>query len=106
MEQMQLVAIARRASTIQEQFEDFHRANPWVYDRLVEMTRALVARGRAKVGMKMLFEVVRWEFWMRTADPYSDFKLNNNYHSRYARLIMSNQPDLDGIYETRELKAP
>ena len=33
-----------------------------------------------------------------------DFKLNNNYVSRYARLIMAQEADLEGVFETRERK--
>lgn len=101
MNQLQLVP----PDTIQARFEEFDRANPWVYDRLVGMTRGLVERGRRKVGMKMLFEVLRWEYAMSTSDPASDFKLNNNYASRYARQIMDREPDLDEIFDTRELTA-
>jgi hypothetical protein len=34
-----------------------------------------------------------------------DFKLNNNYRAHYARLIMHQEPDLDGIFELRRSKA-
>ena len=47
--------------TIQSKFEDFHRINPWVFDRLERLTIDLLARGQAKVGLKMLFEVLRWQ---------------------------------------------
>jgi hypothetical protein len=53
----------------------------------------------------MLFEVMRWNWFMTTTDPDSDFKLNNNYRSRYARKLMDEYPELDGIFEVRELKA-
>lgn len=91
--------------SIQSDFEDFHRLNPWVLERMIGMTRDLARRGRRKVGIGMLFEVLRWQYAMSTTDTHSEFKLNNNYRSRYARLIMELCPDLDGIYETRELKA-
>lgn len=91
--------------TIEYAFLEFHRANPWVYVELVRLTRELVAVGHHKVGIGMLFEVLRWEHHRRTADPGSEFKLNNNYRSRYARLIMDSERDLRGVYEIRELKA-
>lgn len=91
--------------TIEHAFLVFHRANPWVYHELVRLTRELVAVGHHKVGIGMLFEVLRWEHHRRTADPGSEFKLNNNYRSRYARLIMDAECDLRGVYEIRELKA-
>ena len=94
-----------KAKTIEEAFETFHALNPWVYEHLATYARELKARGREHVGIKMLFEVLRWSFFMSTDDPNSTFKLNNNYSSRYARLIMSQEKDLDGIFRARELKA-
>lgn len=91
------------AETLQEKFEEFDALNPWVYQRLVQMTGDLVARGRTRVGMKMLFEVLRWQYAMTTNDPHSDFKLNNNYHSRYARKIMEDRREWGGVFETRAL---
>ncbi len=90
--------------THQDRFESFDRANPWVYDALVDLTRDLVHRGRKRVGIKMLFEVLRWEYERSTVGD-SEFKLNNNFHSRYARKIMGSEPDLEGVFEVRELKA-
>jgi hypothetical protein len=49
--------------------------------------------------------VLRWEWQGATTDPNAEWKLNNNYRSRFARLIMDNEPDLAGVFETRELKA-
>lgn len=91
--------------TIQQRFEAFHLLNPWVMDALVRLTRDLVARGRSKVGIGMLFEVLRWQYQRATTDVASDFKLNNNYRSRYARAIVAAHPEWDGVFETRELKA-
>lgn len=53
----------------------------------------------------MLTEILRWSYQIQTDDPTSDFKINNNLRSRFARKIMAENPDLDGIFETRELKA-
>lgn len=86
---------------IEKAFLDFHRLNPHVYDELVVLTRELRSRGVMRVGIKMLFEVLRWKHLLRTSGD--TFKLNNNYHSYYARLIMLNEPDLKGIFETRRL---
>ncbi len=90
-------------ATIQERFSAFHDANPWVYHALVRLARDQRLHGR-KVGMKMLFEVLRWQ-WMQQTTSEDEFKLNNNYHSRYARLIMERNPDLTGMFQLRELTA-
>lgn len=92
--------------SIQSRFEAFDAVNPWVYGRLVEMTYDLVRRGHHRVGIQMLFEVLRWETMMSTTDPSRPaFKLNNSYGSRYARKIMAEHPALAGVFETRELRA-
>lgn len=94
----------RQGSTIEADFWRFHTANPEVYAGLVNLTRVWLERrpGR-KLGIGMLFEVLRWEVAMRTTGD--DFKLNNNYRSYYARLIMSRNPDLAGVFDTRRLHA-
>ena len=89
--------------TIEGAFDDFHSANQWVYDALVSMARDMVARGHRRIGIGMLFEVLRWH-WLRGTEG-DEFKLNNNYRSRYARLIMDTEPDLCDVFETRELRA-
>lgn len=83
-------------------FEKFHASNPHVYAELVRLARQAVAKGRTRFGMKALWEVMRWHFWLNTTD--TDFRLNNNYSSRYARLIMQQEADLRGVFETRELR--
>lgn len=84
-------------------FQKFHSENPRVYVELVQLTRQAYERGRKRIGIRMLFEVVRWNRFLQTNDH--EFKLNNNYHSRYARLIMHNHPEFEGMFELRELKA-
>lgn len=102
----QLSLTLDRKRTIQEQFEAFHADNPWVYSELVKLARRAKQRGAVKVGIGMLAEIVRWRRYMATQDFNSGFKLNNNYRSRYVRLIEEQEPDLRGLFETRELKAP
>lgn len=94
-----------KARTIDEAFRLFHAANPWVYDALVRLARDMHERGRRRLGIGMLFEVLRWQWFRGTLDPSSDFKLNNNYRSRYARMIATYEPDLADIFEMRRLTA-
>lgn len=96
---------AKRAeieSRLERAFVDFHEKNPHVYERLVKIARDLRARNqRRKLGIGMLYEVVRWMHYMETTDE--EYKLNNNHRSRYARMIMRNEPDLADAFEVREL---
>ncbi len=89
---------------IQRDFERFHLENPWVYEKLVALARQYLARGR-RVGIKHLWEVLRWHAFHDTVDEASEWKLCNNYHSRYARRIMEQEPELDGFFELRELQS-
>ena len=98
--------MTRERKSIQEAFEEFHAANPHVYDALVRLARQCRARGRRRVGIELLFAVLRWEEFMTTDDPSQDtFKLNDHYTSRYARLILQREPDLEGIFEVRTLRS-
>ena len=88
---------------IANSFRKFHRENPSVYQELVKLARSLKENGRGHYGIKALFEVVRFHRAVRTNDPA--FKLNNNYSALYSRLIMEQEPDLDGFFGTRIRKA-
>lgn len=87
--------------TIDADFLAFHSANPHIYDALVSLARRAKAAGRRKAGIGMLWEVLRWDIFIRTTG--TEYKLNNNYRSRYARLIMHREPDLADFFETRVL---
>jgi hypothetical protein len=90
-------------SVADKKFQKFDEDNPKVLEELVKMTRELVAQGHNKVGMQMLFEVIRWRTMMRTTDE--DYKINNNYASRYARKLMDEYPEFRGMFNLRELKS-
>jgi hypothetical protein len=88
-------------ATLDERFAAYHRANPWIARRLEEMTAELVDAGRTRVGIGMLFEVLRWEsLRTTTGDP---FKLNNSFRSRYARLLIERRPEWADLFELRRL---
>jgi len=92
--------------TIQAAFEEFDRKHPEVMDELVSLALTAQRHGRHRIGMKHLFEVLRWQRMIRgLPDNNEDFKLNNNYTSRYARQIMHRHPELRGVFELRGLKA-
>jgi hypothetical protein len=94
--------------TIQEAFEDYHRANPQVYAELVEMARKARAEGAERLAIGMLWEVLRWRHktYLPRRDPSQEvYMLNDHYRSRYARLIMDQEPELDGLFEIRRLRS-
>lgn len=91
-------------TTIREAFLRFQKDNPQVERALVRLCRQARAKGIERLGIGRLFEVLRWEHDLNTGGE--EFKLNNNYRSYYARLIMWRYPDLRGIFELRKLHGP
>lgn len=92
--------------SIDTRFQRFHERHPEVYDGIVKLCRQWLVRGRDRWAVEAAFAVLRWQ--RRIAglpDDAATYKLNDHYTSRYARLIMDREPDLDGIFELRRLRA-
>ena len=77
-----------------------------ILDRLLAMTNDLLKKGRKKCGMKMLWEVLRWNVETGEIVVTKDFKLNNIYTSRYARMIADLHPMYANVFEQRDLRTP
>ncbi|WP_328747167.1 hypothetical protein OHT57_16535 [Streptomyces sp. NBC_00285] len=88
--------------SIQAQFETFHRLNPWVLRALETLTADYLKRGARRIGIGMLFEVPRWHYV--TATEGDDFRLNNNFRSRYVRLLIERHPEWERAFEVRSLR--
>lgn len=93
----------QEGETLEQRFLAFHNANPWVYEALVALTREYVARGAQRVSVNMLVEVVRYQYGKTIGDD--TYKLNNNHRAFYARLLMHQHPEWDGLFETRRQRA-
>lgn len=94
-----------QAITPAEKFDEYHRLNPQVANALEQMAYDLIKRGRRKIGIKMLMEVLRWNYQMKTDDPNSDFKINNNYAPYYARLLIARNPQWADVFELRTIRS-
>ena len=73
---------------------------------LVRLAREWREYGRDTWSIDAAFQVARWQ--RRIAGLPSEeekYKLNNNHRAHYARLIMEQEEDLDGIFELRALTA-
>ena len=86
-------------ATTEDRFQAFHRANPGLLREIIRLAREAKSRGR-KVGIKAIFERLRWEYLFRTTGDEA-YRLNNNFTAYYARLAMETAPDLEGFFETR-----
>lgn len=82
-----------------QRFERFHDANPAVYQLIVEKAREWRAAGNGKLGMSLLFGIVRWVIALETkGDPY---RINDHYVPFYSRLVMWQEPDLADLFDLR-----
>ena len=81
-------------------FNIYHRRNPSVYSKLLELSLRLKRVGASKYGMKALFEILRFNALLQSDKK---FELNNNLAPYYARLLMKNEPLLDDFFRIRTL---
>ena len=88
------------SSKLEKAFWQFHADNPQVYDVLVKYAREW-KRYHGKCSIKLLFERARWDL-MTTIQSKDGFKLNNNHHAYYARLIEEREPDLRNFFRMRQ----
>ena len=98
-----VVPIHEPEATIQQRFEAFDQANPWVRQALTDLAMQAKRDGRTRIGMKHLVEVVRWNYGRRTSG--TEFRFDNRYTSRFARAIVADHPDLADLFELRRLRA-
>lgn len=89
--------------TIQDRFEAFHALNPWVCAELERMTADCIGARFSKIGIGMLFEIVRYRYGRATVGD--DFRLNNDFRSRYVRLLLQQHPEWTRYFEVRALRS-
>ncbi|MFJ2342355.1 hypothetical protein [Streptomyces antimycoticus] len=89
--------------TIDERFEDFHAAHPWILEALELLTARWIQAGGGRIGVKALFEQLRWS----SPDASNDrpFRLNNDFTSRYARLLCARHPEWASVFQLRTLRS-
>ena len=95
-----------RGKTIQERFEAFRVLNPHVEEMLArEATRAL-EQGWSRIGIDFLYHRLRWVYATQTNRDPGDYRLNDHFTSRYARLLIREHPEFKDLFETRRLRTP
>jgi hypothetical protein len=88
---------------IDREFLAYHEANPHVFDKIVSYTFHLRLAGRKRYGIAAIIERVRWDYATSTSEDDKGFKINNDFRSRYARLIEQKYPELKGFFKTRAI---
>jgi len=87
---------------IVDSFVAYHTENPHVFNVFRRFAKDLKDAGRKHYGAKAIFERVRWHFAVES--KADDFKLNNNYPSCYARLLIAMDPTFSDFFETRHTR--
>ena len=94
----QLTFPVKAQSQLEEKFLEFHRRHPEVYAALSKFAHQWRDRKGpdARLGIKMVIERVRWELALGAKDESP--RLNNNHSAFYARLLMAQEPELEGMF--------
>lgn len=93
-------------NTIEERFRAFHAANPAVYRCILQLTKERFLRGTERHGMKAMWEQLRWRIATGNLRLATGYNFNNDFTSRYARLLVNEYPAYRGLFELRHLRTP
>jgi hypothetical protein len=90
--------------TLAERFDLWHAANPHVADALERLAEQWFAAGNQRIGVKALFERLRWEAGVRTVAS-DGYVLNNNWTAFYGRLLVERHPEWKDRISLRQQRA-
>ena len=88
---------------ITERFVKFDRKYPDIYWLFKRFSFEAMKAGLKNYGAKAIFERIRWH--KRVELNGSDFKINNNYTSRYVRKLIFECPEFSEFFITRKLRS-
>jgi hypothetical protein len=82
-----------------ENFENYHKANPHIYQTFKKFAIRAIERRRLKhFSAKAVFHIIRW--YTPVTDDQQDFKIDDGWISHYARKFMDEHPQYDGYFKT------
>jgi len=93
-----------KEANMQSRFEEYHKKNPQVFDLFEKFAKKIRIVGYKNFGAKAIMERVRWEMIVSTTDN-EPFKINNNYTSRYVRLLEEKDSSFEGFFRKRQLRS-
>lgn len=92
--------------SIEERFATFHAANPHVFESLIRLARARLARGDTRIGCKALIEELRCYLATTGSEAGGErYRLDNSLVSRYADLLAETDPRIAAAIERRKRRA-
>ncbi len=81
-----------------ENFEEFHKNNPEIYNLFVKFTNMATQR-KKYYSAKAIFHRIRWESMI---SGEGDYKIDDGWISHYARKFMDDFPQHLGFFQTRD----
>ena len=84
-------------------FAEYHARNPQVFELFRKFSEQVRETGHKHFGAKAIMERIRWEVAIKTSES-DGFKVNNNFTSRYVRLLERERPEFVGLFRKRKLK--
>jgi len=83
-----------------ENFEEFHKNHPEIYNLFVKFTNMATQR-KKYYSAKAIFHRIRWESMI---SGEGDYKIDDGWISHYARKFMDDFPQHSGFFQTRDRK--
>lgn len=89
--------------SIDERFRAFDREHPEVFRLFRQYAEHIRANGHDRYSADAILHRIRWHYHIERGER--DFTINNDFSSRYARLLMEVDPSFVGFFEVRELRS-
>ena len=88
---------------IDAKFQEFDAANPDIYSLFEKFTIEVINSGYKHFSADAICHRIRW--YTNIEKKRYEFKLNNNFTSRYARKFEADYPQHKGFFNLRALHA-
>lgn len=98
----QLSLFDNRQAEIERAFNEYHRANPAVWQAFERFAFEAIRAGMKKYSARAIIHRIRWFVEVETKSS-DGFSVNNNLSPYYARMFMARYSQHQGFFETREL---
>lgn len=89
-------------ATVAEQFEQFHKDNPHVFELFKKFAYEALRAGFDTFSAYAIRERIRWFTSIETSG--TPYKLSNNFTPYYARKLMRECPEFDGFFNLKMMK--
>ncbi len=90
---------------VEQNFKDYHRANPHVYDWFDRYARIAIGAGKRHGSAWHIVNGLRWEAYLKADDPSTEFTICNDYIGLFARWWMERNIQHIDFFSTK-LRGP